>query len=360
MSVALITGSAGLVGSEAALHFGKRGMHVVGIDNDSRHHFFGPEGSTSWNGDRLRGLLGSAYEDHAIDIRDRQAVLRLFQRWGSAITLVIHAAAQPSHDWAARAPFVDFDVNAGGTLNILEAARLHSPECAFIFMSSNKVYGDNPNQLPLIELDTRWEIEPTHRYAAGIQEDLSVDSCLHSLFGVSKLSADMLVQEYGRYFDLNTVCFRCGTLTGSNHSPTELHGFLAYLMRCVITRTPYLVYGHKAKQVRDAMHSCDLIRAFECFAEDPTSGDVYNIGGGRISNVSMLEAIAMTQEISGEELVWAYSDTPRIGDHIWWIGDNTRFVNRYPRWRQERGVQDILFEIYQANCERWAPSAMIG
>jgi len=326
---------------------------VLGIDNDMRKEFFGDEASTVWNVERLRRSLGSGYEHHFLDIRDRPALFKLVSRFGTDIELIIHAAAQPSHDWAAREPLTDFDINAAGTLNVLEAARLHCPEAVFIFTSTNKVYGDTPNRLPLVELQTRYEIQPGHTYENGIREDMSIDESMHSIFGASKVAADVMVQEYARYFGMRTACFRGGTLTGPHHSAAELHGFLAYLMRCVMTATPYTVFGYKGKQVRDAIHSSDLVRAFECFFESPRSGEVYNIGGGRFSNCSVLEAIALAQEIAGRKLIWSYEDRSRKGDHIWWISDNTRFKSHYPNWRLEYDVPRILREIYETNRGRW-------
>jgi CDP-paratose 2-epimerase len=353
VSVAVITGSSGLIGSEAAIYFGSLGLEIVGIDNDMRRVFFGAEASTEWNRRRVQEVLGKGYVHHDVDVRDRDAVLRLFARHGGAIELVIHAAAQPSHDWAAKEPFIDFDINAVGSLNLLEATRLHAGEATFIFTSTNKVYGDRPNTLPLVELETRWEIERDHTYWDGIREDMPIDECLHSLFGASKVAADVLAQEYGRYFGLPTACFRGGTLTGPNHSAAELHGFLAYVMRCVMTGRPYTVFGYKGKQVRDAIHSEDLIRAFHEFFKAPRIAEVYNIGGGRFSNASVVEAIAIAEEIAGEELEWSYSEQNRIGDHIWWIGDNGRFEGHYPGWRLEYDAPRILREIHAFNQERW-------
>lgn len=354
MSVAIVTGSAGLIGSEAALYFGALGMDVVGLDNDMRRVYFGEEASTSWNVRRLKAQLGSRYTHLELDIRDREGLMGVFGRYGKDIALVVHTAAQPSHDWAARDPFTDFDVNAAGTLNVLEATRRHCPEAPFIFTSTNKVYGDTPNRLPLIELETRYEIAPDHTYAAGIREDMPIDHTLHSVFGASKVAADVMVQEYGRYFGLRTACFRGGTLTGPQHSATQLHGFLAYVMRCAMTGTPYTVFGYKGKQVRDAIHSSDLIRAFHEFYKAPRVAEVYNIGGGRFSNCSVLEAIALAQGITGREMSWSYSEQNRVGDHIWWIGDNGRFQAHYPGWRLEYDVERILREIHEANLERWA------
>jgi CDP-paratose 2-epimerase len=355
MSVALITGSAGLIGSEATQYFGKLGFDIVGVDNDMRKTFFGDEASTAWNVQQLRRMLGDGYRHHDLDIRDRDGIDKLFERHGHDIEIVIHTAAQPSHDWAARQPFTDFDINAAGTLNLLEATRRHAAEAVFIFTSTNKVYGDRPNELPLMEEETRYDIDPTHTYVNGIREDMSIDSCLHSLFGASKVAADILVQEYGRYFGLRSACFRGGTLTGPAHSATELHGFLGYVMRCTMTGTPYTVFGYKGKQVRDAIHSNDLIRAFHEFVKAPRVAEVYNIGGGRFSNCSVLEAIHISQQIAGRELSWSYTDTNRVGDHIWWIGDNGRFESHFPEWRMEYDVERILKEIHEFNQEKWTP-----
>jgi CDP-paratose 2-epimerase len=354
MSITLITGSAGLIGSEATLHFAGIGQHVVGVDNDMRQVFFGEDGSTSWNRRRLEQALGTSYTHVSIDVRDREAVAELFRRYGASIELVIHTAAQPSHDWAAKEPFTDFDVNAVGTLNILEATRHFAPDATFIFTSTNKVYGDVPNSLPLVEMETRFEIDPDHPYVGGIREDMAIDNCLHSVFGASKVAADVMVQEYGRYFGMKTSVFRGGTLTGPNHSAAELHGFLAYVMRCAMTGTHYTVYGYKGKQVRDAIHSHDLIRAFDAVYRRPRVAEVYNIGGGRHSNCSVLEAITMAQEIAGREMSWSYTDRNRVGDHIWWIGDNGRFESHYPAWRLEYDVELILKEIHEANLGRWS------
>ena len=354
MTVAVITGAAGLIGSEAALHFGGLGLDVVGIDNDMRQTFFGADGSTAWNRHRVEHNLAGSYTHLDLDIRDREGIQKVFARYGSAVGLVVHAAAQPSHDWAARDPFTDFDINAVGTLNLLQSARLHSPTAPFIFTSTNKVYGDRPNSLPLVELETRWEIEPGHDYEAGIREDMSIDTCLHSVFGASKVAADVMVQEFGHYFDMPTVCFRGGTLTGPQHSAAQLHGFLGYVMRCAMTGTPYTVFGYGGKQVRDAIHSKDLIGAFERFWREPRVAEVYNIGGGRFSNCSVLEAIALTEKITGEAMRCSYTDVNRTGDHIWWIGDNGRFERDYPGWTVAHDVYDILTEIHEANTERWS------
>jgi CDP-paratose 2-epimerase len=354
MSIALVTGSAGLIGSQAVEHFAGAGMHVVGVDNDMRKVFFGDDSSTAWMATALKDKLGDAYTHETLDIRDRPAVEALFRTHGTDIELVIHTAAQPSHDWAARDPFTDFDVNAVGTVNMIENTRQHCPEAVFIFTSTNKVYGDTPNRLPLIEQETRWEIDPSHEYAGGIKEDMSIDMTKHSLFGASKVAADVVVQEYGRYFDMKTACFRGGTLTGPNHSAAELHGFLAYVMQCTMSGTPYRVFGYKGKQVRDAIHSSDLINCFEAVYRSPRSAEVYNIGGGRHSNCSVREAIAMCEEITGKTLDHTYVEDNRIGDHIWWIGSNARFEEHYPEWSLKYDVRMILEEMFDANADRWS------
>jgi CDP-paratose 2-epimerase len=352
MSVALITGSAGLIGSEAVSYFAAQGLDVVGVDNDMRGYFFGREASTEWNRRRLEAEV-RGYVHNDLDIRNQDALNALFARYGAAISLVVHTAAQPSHDWAAREPVTDFTVNANGTLNLLEAVRQHAPEAVFIFTSTNKVYGDTPNRLPLIEQEQRWEIDPAHTYHGGIREDMAIDQTLHSLFGASKVAADVLVQEYGRYFGLRTACFRGGCLTGPHHSGAQLHGFLAYLMKCAMTRTPYTIFGYKGKQVRDNIHSADLIRAFDAFFRAPRVGEVYNIGGGRFSNCSMLEAIAQCQTIVGQDMQWSYSETNRVGDHIWWVSDNAKFADHFPKWHLTYNVPAILREIYEHNRGRW-------
>ena len=358
MSVVIVTGSGGLVGSEAAAHFAEMGMDVVGMDNDMRREFFGAAASTAWQQSLLTEKYASHYRLEAIDIRDKAAVNRTFEKYGSAISRVIHAAAQPSHDWAARDPQTDFGVNALGTLNLLEACRKFAPQAAFVFMSTNKVYGDTPNRLPLHEQEARYAIDRDHLFAEGISEEMSIDSSLHSLFGASKLSADILVQEYGRYFGMATTCLRAGCLTGPNHSGAQLHGFLAYLMKCTATGTPYTVFGYKAKQVRDNLHSADLIDAIDSYCRDPRPGEVYNVGGGLDSNCSMLEAIALCQEITGRELNWTYDDDARQGDHIWWISDMTKFRDHYPQWRQNYNGRAILTEIFEQNRERWSADAV--
>jgi CDP-paratose 2-epimerase len=357
MPVVLITGSAGLIGSEASRFFATQGFEIVGIDNNLRRVFFGEDASTDWNRSQLETELGRRYHHHNIDIRESSQVSAIFAQYSSDIALVIHTAAQPSHDWAARDPQMDFTVNANGTLNLLEATRQFAISAPFIFTSTNKVYGATPNQLPLIEQDLRWEIDPTHRYAQGIGEDMSIDRTLHSLFGASKVAADVLVQEYGRYFGMLTACFRGGCLTGPNHSGAQLHGFLAYLMKCTMTGTPYSIFGYKGKQVRDNIHSADLISAFHEFFKAPRSGEVYNIGGGRFSNCSMLEAIKICEEITGNKLNHTYVEQNRTGDHIWWISDLSRFAEHYPNWKLKYDIRGILGEIYEHNQKRWLETA---
>lgn len=353
MTVAVVTGSAGLIGSEAAAHFAGEGLEIIGVDNDMRRVFFGDDASTAWNRARLEQRLGARYRHESIDIRDQAAIDRLFAAVGTSVGLVVHAAAQPSHDWAARDPHTDFGVNALGTLNLLEATRRHAPDAVFIFTSTNKVYGDTPNRLPLVELERRWELPAGHTYHGGIREDMSIDQTLHSLFGASKVAADVLVQEYGRYFGMRTACFRGGCLTGPNHAGAELHGFLAYLMKCALTDKPYTVYGYRGKQVRDNIHSADLIAAFDAFFRAPRVAEVYNIGGGRFSNCSMLEAIAVSEELTGRPMRWTYTDTNRVGDHMWWVSDNGRFQQHYPQWALQYDVPRILRDIRETYADRY-------
>lgn len=353
VSVVLVTGSAGLIGSEAARHFAGLGMHIVGIDNDMRRYFFGPDGSTVGSRHQLISALGSAYTHFHVDIRDRAAIRRIFGRYRKDISLIVHAAAQPSHDWARKEPFTDFDVNAVGTLNLLEHARLHAPEAVFIHCSTNKVYGDTPNRLPLVELDTRFELDVEHPMHDGIDESMSIDTSLHSLFGVAKLAADVMVQEYGRTFGMRTACFRGGTLTGPGHCAAELHGFLAFLMRCVMEGRTYQLRGYKGKMVRDAIHSHDVLTAFEAFFREPRSGEVYNLGGGRFSNTSHIEAFALAEQIAGRSAKINYREQNRVGDHQWYISNMRKFQNHFPQWSPTYDVPTILKEIYEANAETW-------
>jgi len=358
MSIAIITGSSGLVGSETVRFFHEKGLRIMGIDNDMRSYFFGSEASTAWNTNQLKRTLRN-FTHHDLDVRDREGVFAMFKKYGSEILLVVHTASQPSHDWAAREPFTDFTVNANGTLNLLEAARHFCPGATFIFTSTNKVYGDTPNTLPLIEKTTRWELNPSHPYARhGIDEGMTIDNSKHSLFGASKVAADVLTQEYGRYFGMKTGVFRGGCLTGPMHSGTELHGFLAYLVKCAVSGKAYTIFGYKGKQVRDNIHSADLVNAFWMFFQNPREGAVYNIGGSRHSNCSVLEAIQMTEEISGRTLNYTVSDEARSGDHIWWISDVRKFQRDYPEWRYEYDIRRIVTEIVEAVAERTPTARM--
>jgi CDP-paratose 2-epimerase len=348
MKVALITGAGGLIGSEAVAFFSEKFDLVVGVDNDMRRYFFGEAASTDWNRQRLQADYAN-YRHHAADIRDVPALETIFREYGADIALVVHTAAQPSHDWAAREPFTDFSINATGTLNLLEMTRLHCPEAVFIFTSTNKVYGDNPNLLPLVELETRWEIDPVHPYhALGIDEHMSIDHTTHSVFGASKVAADVLVQEYGRYFGLRTAVFRGGCLTGPRHTGAQLHGFLSYLMKCAITGQHYTVFGYKGKQVRDNIHAYDLVSMFWHFYQAPrTGGQVYNAGGGRFANCSMQEAIALCETISGNRMSHSYSDQNRVGDHIWYVSDVSRFALHYPGWQPQYDLVSTLTQIFE-------------
>jgi CDP-paratose 2-epimerase len=357
MPTAIVTGSGGLIGSESAAHFVHQGYDVVGLENDMRAQFFGPEASTQHTTDRLLSELGDSFRSLELDIRDLDGVERVFAEHRHSLELVIHTAAQPSHDWAASDPQTDFAVNANGTLNLLDATRRQAPEATFIFCSTNKVYGDRPNALPLVETPSRLELPSEHRYFRGIDTSMSIDSSTHSLFGVSKAAADLLVQEYGRYFDLPTVCFRGGCLTGPNHAGTRLHGFLSYLMRCTMTGEPYTVFGYGGRQVRDNIHSADLVAAFAAFHAAPRAAAVYNIGGGRASNCSMIEAIELCEEVAGRELNWELSDENRIGDHRWWISDLEPFRSDYPAWDITYDVRGVLEEIHEQNAEVWLAGA---
>jgi CDP-paratose 2-epimerase len=317
VGVALVTGSGGLIGSEAVRHFAGLGLDIVGIDNDMRQEFFGPEASTAWNVTRLQQELGDKYSHHGIDIRDRDGLARIFRRYGKDLAVVIHTAAQPSHDWAVRDPFTDFDINATGTLNILQNVRDHAIDTPVIHCSTNKVYGDRPNTLPYTELETRWELPEDHPYYQGITEDMSIDQCLHSVFGASKVAA--------------------------------------FVMRCNMERRVYKIFGYQGKMVRDSIHSHDVLTAFEAFFHNPRSGAVYNLGGGRFSNSSHLEAFALAEKISGQEMRTEYVENNRVGDHKWWIGSNARFEADYPEWKQVYDVPMILQEIYEANVDKWVP-----
>jgi CDP-paratose 2-epimerase len=346
MNIALVTGSAGLIGSESVSFMSEHFDLVIGIDNDLRSYFFGAEASTAWNKNRLEELLNN-YKHYNADIRSESQMKAIFSEYGTDIKLVIHTAAQPSHDWAAREPLMDFTVNANGTLILLEATRQHCPEAVFIFTSTNKVYGDNPNYLPLVEMENRWEISKDHPYYTnGIDELMSIDHTKHSLFGASKVAADVLVQEYGKYFGMKTGVFRGGCLTGPNHSGAQLHGFLAYLMKCAITGNHYTIFGYKGKQVRDNIHSWDLVNMFWYFYQAPRSGEVYNAGGGRFSNCSMQEGISLCEEITGNKMNYSYADDNRVGDHIWYISDLTKFKSHYAEWTWKYDLKTTLVQMY--------------
>jgi len=354
MSTVIITGSGGLIGSEAALFYGKAGYNVVSIDNDMRRYFFGQQASTGWNRERVAKQIGHQYQHYAVDIRDRESINEIFARYQSDLTIIIHTAAQPSHDWAAKEPFTDFTINANGTLVLLEATRQFCPEAVFVHFSTNKVYGDRPNSLPLVELETRWEIDANHSYQNGIPEEMSIDQSMHSLFGASKAAGDLLVQEYGHYFNIKSAVFRGGVLSGPQHSGAQLHGFPSYLMRCAITDTPYTIIGYKGKQVRDIIHCSDVISAIDAFVQAPRIAEVYNLGGGRESNISVLEGIQTCEEITGQKMKISYTDTHRMGDHIWYISDLRRFKFHYPNWKLSySSVREIFQEIYDFNKIRW-------
>lgn len=350
--VCIVTGSSGLIGGESIEFFADKFDKVVGIDNNMRMRFFGSDASTEWNTKRLQDKVAN-FEHHNADIRDLGALDKIFAQYGSDIKMIVHAAAQPSHDWAAREPITDFTVNANGTLNVLESARKHCTKATIIFTSTNKVYGDTPNYLPLVEQETRWEIAEDHPYfAKGIDENMSIDNTKHSLFGASKVAADVVAQEYGKYFGMNVGIFRGGCLTGPNHSGTQLHGFLSYLMKCAITGDKYTVYGYQGKQVRDNIHAHDLVNMFWHFHLAPRQGEVYNAGGGRFSNCSMAEAIYLCEKITGNEMNYEYSETNRIGDHIWWISDTSKFERHYTDWKLNYNVEDILRQINEAFKQR--------
>lgn len=340
----LVTGSSGLIGSEAVTFFDDLGMEVVGVDNNMRATFFGPRGDTNWNKERLEHKC-KRFRHVELDIRDREGVAELFRR--DNFDLVVHAAAQPSHDLAATIPFKDFDVNATGTLNLLEACRQHTPDSVFIFMSTNKVYGDGPNQIPLIELDTRWDYEDPE-YQNGIPEDFSIDHCLHSLFGASKVAADVMTQEYGKYFGMNTGVFRGGCLTGPAHSGVELHGFLSYLVSQALKEAPYTIFGYKGKQVRDQIHSYDVINAFWHFAQSPRPGEVYNLGGGKGNSASLMECVDLIESCSGKKPTLTYDDQNRIGDHICYYSDLSRLRSHYPDWKLTYSIERIVEEMVEA------------
>lgn len=341
--IALVTGSCGLIGSESVSFFIERGYTVLGIDNDMRKYFFGDSASTLWNKQRLEEKYKDKYKHYSIDIRDKEAIENIFKK--NSFNIVIHTAAQPSHDWAAREPLTDFNVNAHATLILLECLRLYCPEATFIFTSTNKVYGDRVNYLPFVELETRYDLPLEHHYYNGVDESMSIDQCLHSIFGASKVAADILVQEYGRYYKLNTGVFRGGCLTGPVHSGAELHGFLAYLVNCIDTGKVYTIYGYKGKQVRDNIHSYDLVNMFWHFHCNPRPGEVYNVGGSRYSNTSILEAISKIEKILNKKANCKYEPQNRRGDHIWYISDISKFKKHYPEWQFKYSLEDIIEQI---------------
>ena len=340
---ALVTGSSGLIGSESVSYLCSNGYEVIGIDNNLREFFFGKEASTHWNTARLSKLYSNNFKALNIDIRDYNNLEAVFK--DIPFDLIIHAAAQPSHDWAAKDPQTDFSVNANGTLNLLELTKNYRPKATFIFTSTNKVYGDNPNKLPLIELNTRYEIKPDNQYWNGIHEEMSIDHTTHSLFGVSKTSADLLTQEYSRYFGLKTAVFRGGCLTGPMHSSAELHGFLAYLVKCIVNETPYTIFGYKGKQVRDNIHSKDLIQMFIEFHNNPTNNAVYNAGGGRNNSVSILEAIEKISIVAKKTPIIKVNEENRIGDHQWYVTNNGKFQKDYPNWKISYNLENLIEEM---------------
>ncbi len=346
MSVALITGSCGLVGSEASLYFAKKGFEILGIDNNSRKFFFGGDGDISWVKKRLKKDIRQ-YKHFDLDIRNYKAIENIFKKYKKKISLIIHCAAQPSHDWAKDKAFIDFDINARGTLNLLELTKKNCPDAPFIFMSTNKVYGDNPNFLPLTEKKTRWEIKYNHKFKNGIDESMSIDNCTHSFFGASKVYADLIVQEYGKNIGLKTACFRAGCITGPNHSGAKLHGFLSYLVKASLKRKKYTLIGYKGKQVRDNIHSNDLVTCFWEFFKKPKIGAIYNTGGGRFSNCSIIEALNLVENMSGFQIKKKILKVNRIGDHIWYVSNMKKFRKDYPSWKQKYSTQKIIKELVE-------------
>jgi CDP-paratose 2-epimerase len=353
VATVLVTGSGGLVGSQAVRHFAELGYRVAGIDNDARGALLGREGSTA----ALSRQLRDEYDDFELlelDIRDGAALDAVVRRFSSSLELVVHAAGQPSHEWANAQPRVDFEINANGTLNLLDAVRRHAAEVPFVHMSTNKVYGDRPNRLALTELETRYDLPPDHPSYDGIDTKMSLDRSAHSVLGASKAAADLMVQEYGRLFGMPTVCLRAGCITGPDHAATELHGFLAYVVLCAAAGRPYTVFGYSGKQVRDNLHAVDLVQAIEAVRRRPMPGAVYNIGGGRTSSCSVLEAIELAGRIVGRDLAWTLRDEPRYGDHVWWITDNRELERDCPGWTTARDPEALIRELYEANGDRWA------
>ena len=344
MSVVLITGSSGLVGSESVDFFSKKGFDVIGIDNNLRKFFFGNEASTN----KVKNFLlkkNKKFKNYNTDIRSYSSLEKIFKKYKKNIALIIHCAAQPSHDYGKNFPILDFNVNSKGTLNLLELTKIYCPNASFIFMSTNKVYGDNPNKLNIIERKNRWELKKNDRYYRGIDENFSIDNCTHSFFGTSKTYADLIVQEYGKNIGLKTVCFRGGCITGPNHSGAKLHGFLSYLVKISLTQKKYSLIGYKGKQVRDNLHSFDLVNAFWEFFKKPKKGEVYNIGGGRYSNCSIIEALELVENISNIKIKRKMIKKPRVGDHIWYISNLSKFKKDYPNWKQKYNTKKIIEEL---------------
>tara|TARA_X000000950_G_scaffold166285_1_gene203141 strand:+ start:2930 stop:3982 length:1053 start_codon:yes stop_codon:yes gene_type:complete len=346
MSIVLITGSCGLVGSESSYFFSDKGFDIIGIDNNERSFFFGKDGDVSWIKKDLKKKIKN-YKHSSIDIRSYSQLKKIFKKYKKKISLIIHCAAQPSHDWAKDKPFIDFDINAKGTLNLLELTKNYCPESPFIFMSTNKVYGDNPNFLPLVEKKTRWEIKKNHKFFKGINEEMSIDNCTHSFFGASKTYADLVVQEYGKNVGLKTTCFRAGCITGPNHSGAKLHGFLSYLVKSSMLKKEYTLIGYKGKQVRDNIHSNDLVNMFWEYYKKPTYGEVYNTGGGRLSNCSIVEALDHVENTAQIHIRRKILKTNRIGDHIWYVSNMSKFKKDYPSWRQNYSTKKIIIELVE-------------
>ncbi len=344
MKIALITGSCGLVGSEASIFFAKKGFKIIGIDNNARKFFFGKDGDITWIKSKLKKEV-SRYNHLNIDIRNYNSLEKIFKKYKKKINVIIHCAAQPSHDWAKNKAFIDFEINAKATLNLLELTKIYCPESPFIFMSTNKVYGDNPNFLPLVEKSTRWEISSKHKYKSGIDESMSLDNCTHSFFGTSKTYADLIVQEYGKNVGLKTVCFRAGCITGPNHSGAKLHGFLSYLVKSSLQNKVYSLIGYKGKQVRDNIHSEDLVSCFWEFYKKPRKGEVYNAGGGRFSNCSIIEALNLVEQISSIKIKKKIFKQNRVGDHIWYVSNMKKFRSHYPKWKQKYSTKKIINEL---------------
>ena len=343
MKICIVTGSNGLVGSESVNFFLKKSFKVIGIDNNLREYFFGKDGSTTWL--KKQNIKKKNFIHINADIRDINKLTKIFQKYKSNIKVIIHAAAQPSHDWAIKEPHTDFTVNANGTLNLLELTRNFCNKARFIYVSTNKVYGDNPNKLPLVEKENRYELKKNHSFYKGISEEMSIDNCTHSLFGVSKLAADLLVQEYGKNIGMNTVCFRAGCITGTNHSSAELHGFLSYLVKRSLKQKFYKIIGYKGKQVRDNIHAYDLVQCFWEYYKNPKKGEFYNIGGGRNSNCSVLEALSEVERIAKIKIKKQFQVKARTGDHQWWISDFSKFKKHYPKYKMKYTISKIINEL---------------